>query len=312
MRALLALVWLPLCVSLGGCDSKATASDPPTGGVRAEQKSKEFESCGTSSHCADDLRCFDNVCQRPAHSAVGDYYAAVGRNALAANDAAAAVAAYATALGHYDSEKIPVPPALDCEYGAALAANRSNKESAELGARVLHRCILAVPPASSMRTRAMTSLALLGEVGLDPLLIGGPKLADAYLTKGAVKPSTDKLAVSVSASPPPAKTMPLVEGKVAEPDVKAALVACWNQLHDATKRQDVALAVTIGMKGGFVQGEYEDDPVRFVLKIDPPVALPAGSPEAAADACVRAVMEPAIKSLKIAEAFTTKLTITVK
>ncbi len=305
MRATLALLLLVV-----GCDSKATASDPPTGGVRAEQKSKEFESCGTSAHCADDLRCFDQVCQRPARSAVGDYYAAVGRNALANGDAPGAVTAYATALGHYDSEKIPVPPALDCEYGAALAAGRSNKENAELGARVLHRCVLAVPPASSMRTRAMGSLALLGEVGLDPLLIGGPKLADAYLVKGPSKPATDKLAVSVSAAPAPAKTMPLIEGKVAEADVKTALVACWNQFHDAAKKD--VLAVTMGLKGGFVQGEYEDDPVRFVLKFEPPIALPAGSPEAAADACVRGVMEPAIKSLKIAEAFTTKLTITVK
>lgn len=303
--ATLALVWLAV-----GCDSKATASDPQTGGIRAEQKSKEFESCGTSAHCADDLRCFDNVCQRAARSAVGDYFAAVGRNALANGNAADAVAAYAEALTHYDNEKIPVPPALDCEYGAALAAGRSNKENAELAARVLHRCVLAVPPASSMRTRAMNSLALLGEVGLDPLLIGGPKLADAYLTKGPTKPSTDKLAVTLSATPVPAKTMPLLEGKVAEPDVKRALVACWSQLHDASKKD--TMAVTIGMKGGFVQGEYEDDPVRFVLKFEPPVPVPAGSPEAAADSCVRAIMEPAIKSLKIAEAFTTKLTITVK
>ncbi|MFN0249535.1 MAG: hypothetical protein ACKV2T_21805 [Kofleriaceae bacterium] len=304
MRATLVLLSLVV-----GCDSKATASDPPTGGVRAEQKSKEFESCGTSAHCADDLRCFDQMCQRPARSAVGDYYAALGRNALTNGKAADAVAAYATALTHYDAEKIPVPPALDCEYGAALAAGRSNKENAELGARVLHRCILAVPPASSMRTRAMSSLALLGDVGLDPLLIGGPKLADAYL-KGPVKPTTDKLVVTISAVPPPTKTMPLLEGKVAEPDVKAALIACWGQFHEAAKRD--VLSATIGMKGGFVQGEYEDDPVRYVLKFEPPIALPAGSPEAVADTCVRQIMEPAIKGMKINEAFTTKLTITVK
>lgn len=305
MRGTLALLLLAL-----GCDSRATASDPQTGGIRAEQRSKEFESCGTSAHCADDLRCFDSMCQRPARSAVGDYYAAVGRNALANGKAEDAVTAYATALTHYDAEKIPLPPALDCEYGAALAAGRRNKENAELGARVLHRCVLAVPPASSMRTRAMGSLALLGEVGLDPLLIGGPKLADAYLTKDPTKPATDKLAVTVSAVPPPAKTLPLIEGKVAEPDIKTALLACWNQFHLNAKKDE--LSVTIGMKGSFVRGEYEDDPLRFVLKYEPPVALPAGSPQAAADGCVRGVMEPAIKSLKISESFTTKLTITVK
>ncbi len=300
---------LALLVLVVGCDSKATASDPPTGGVRAEQKSKEFESCGTSAHCADDLRCFDQVCQRPARSAVGDYYAAVGRNALANNKAADAVDAYATALTHYDAEKIPVPPALDCEYGAALAAGRSNKENAELGARVLHRCVLAVPPASSMRARAMSSLALLGEVGLDPLLIGGPKLADAYL-KGPVKPTTDKLVVTASLSPAPTKTTPIIEALFAEPDLKSALIACWSQYNEASKKE--ALSATIGFKGAFQRGEYEDDPVRFVLKFEAPLGLPAGSPEATADACVRGIVEPAIKGLKIAEAFTTKLTITVK
>ena len=155
----------------------------------------------------------------------------------------------------------------------------------------------------------MSSLALLGEVGLDPLLIGGPKLADAYL-KGPVKPTTDKLSVTLSANPAPTKTTPLLEGKVAEADVKAALIACWSQYNEAAKKD--VLTSTIGLKGGFQQGEYEDDPVRFVLKFEAPLPLPAGSPEATADACVRGVMEPAIKSLKIAEAFTTKLTITVK
>ncbi|MGE0397951.1 MAG: hypothetical protein AB7T06_14725 [Kofleriaceae bacterium] len=301
---------LALLLLAAGCDSKATASDPPTGGIRAEQKSKEFESCGTSAHCADDLRCFDQMCQRAARSALGDYFAAVGRNALAQGKAPEAVAAYAVALTHYDNEKIPVPPALDCEYGAALAAGRSNKENAELGARVLHRCVLAVPPASSMRTRAMNSLALLDEVGLDPLLIGGPKLADTYLTKDPQRPALDKLAVTVSANPAPAKTLPLIEAKVAEPDVKRALLACWRELNEASKKD--AMTVSISMKGSFVRGEYEDDPLRFVLKFEPPVPVPAGSPEEGADTCVRAIMEPAIKSLKIAESFNTKLTITVK
>src|SRR5512143_3204393 len=70
--AFLALV-LAGTSTLVGCDSRAKASDP---GVRAESKSKEYESCGASMHCQDDLRCFDNVCRRGARSNVGDYYAA--------------------------------------------------------------------------------------------------------------------------------------------------------------------------------------------------------------------------------------------
>ena len=57
----------------------------------------------------------------------------------------AAIDSYNRALGHYDSEKIGLPPDVDCAYGAALAAGKQKKEHAELAARVLHRCILAVP-----------------------------------------------------------------------------------------------------------------------------------------------------------------------
>ena len=67
---------LAVVAAFAGCDSRAKASDPQGG--RAESKSKEYESCGASMHCQDDLRCFDNVCRRTARSAVGDYFAALG------------------------------------------------------------------------------------------------------------------------------------------------------------------------------------------------------------------------------------------
>src|SRR6185312_12864035 len=138
MRVRIAIVLLALAC---GCDSRAKASDPA--GSRGEQKSKEYETCGSSAACADELRCFDHVCKRAARSVVGDYFAALGAAARKKGDVEQAIDAYTRALGHYDTEKVPLPPDVDCAYGAALADAPSNKEHAELGARVLHRCLLA-------------------------------------------------------------------------------------------------------------------------------------------------------------------------
>ena len=293
-----------------GCDSKATASDPQSAGPRPERLSKEYESCGATMHCADPLRCIGNECMRTSRSVVGDYLGTVGYLQSTRNDHAAAIASYASALAQYDAEKIPLPPDVDCAYGAALAHGRANKENAELAARVLHRCLLATPVGSKARWGAFGSLAELGmESGLDPVRLGASKTADVYLTKGPQRPSTDKLAVSVTATPQPAKSFSLITEKLTEADIKNALLACWDQFHTAAKKD--TLSATIGFKAGYIAAEYEDEPGRYVLKFDPPVALPPG-PEATADACVRNIVEPAVKTLKIAEGFTTKLTVTVK
>lgn len=304
MRALLAVA-----LAVIGCDSRATASDPSAG--RAEQKSKEYETCSASLQCQDELRCFDHMCRRIARSTVGDYYAAAGALARGKGDLEAAIADYAQALGHYDAEKVALPPDVDCAYGATLAAAKAKKEHAELGARVLHRCVLAVPVGSRLREQALAELAGLAEVGLDPVLLGAAKLADLYLTKGPTRPATDKLTVTVTPSPAPAgKSYALIPEKINEADIHGALVACWEAYSNASKKD--AMAVTIGVKVSYIASEYEDEPGTFVVKLEPPVALPVGSPEAAADGCVRQILEPAIKSLKITDAFTTKLAVTVK
>jgi len=291
-----------------GCDSRATASDPAG---RADQKSREYESCSASVQCQDDQRCFDHACRRTARSTVGDYYAASGALARGKGDLEAAIAAYAQALGHYDAEKVALPPDIDCAYGATLAAAKARKEHAELGARVLHRCVLAVPVGSRLREQALAELAGLADAGLDPVLLGANKLADLYLTKGPARPASDKLTVAVTANPMPAgKTYGLIPDKLAEADLRAALVACWDAYSTAAHKD--TLAVSLGIKATYVASEYEDEAGTFSVKLDPPGALPAGSPDAAADACVRQVVEPAVKTLKIADAFATKLTVTIK
>jgi len=302
MRALLIAA-----LALAACDPRAAASDP----AGSHQKSKEYETCGASAQCSDELRCFDHACRRTARSVVGDYYAAAGARARAKGDLETAIAAYAQALGHYDAEKIALPPDVDCAYGAALAAARTNKEHAELGARVLHRCVLAVPAASRLREQALAELAALGEAGLDPVLLGAGKLADLYLTKAPLRPATDKLTVSVTPTPMPAgKSYPQIPDKLNEAELHRALVACWEAYSTQTRKD--ALAVTIGLKSIYAPSEYEDEPGTFSVKLDPPVALPAGSPDAAADACVRQIVEPAIKAVKLSDAFTTRLAITIK
>jgi hypothetical protein len=316
LRAMRVSLGVCLCISVAaavlaaGCDSKATASDPQGGAVKPEQKSRELESCGASLHCADNLRCFDQVCRRTARSTVGDYYAAAGAIARGKGELEPAIAAYAQALGQYSAEKLEVPPDIDCAYGATLAAGRAKRENAELGARVLHRCVLAVPSASALRAQAMASLALLGESGLDPLALGGGKLADTYLTKAPQKPSSDKLTVSASASPATgSKSYALVSAKLLDPELKGPLVACWDAYGAASKKD--TLAVTLPIKVGYVSSEYEDEAGSWYTKLGPaPSSL--GGPEAAADACVRGVVEPALKTLKFVDGFDTKVTITIR
>jgi hypothetical protein len=262
-------------------------------------------------HCQDELRCFDHTCRRSARSTVGDYYAALGVQLRGRGELTGAVDAFNKALGHYDSEKIALPPDIDCEYGATLTTARAKKEQAELAARVLHRCVLAVPSGSVLRDRALADLALLTDSGLDPLALGRTQLADVYLTRAAQKPTSDKLSVTVTANPAVAKkTYALIPDRLAQPDMKAALVACWESYSQATRKE--ALSVTIGVASKYYPSEYEDEPGKYTTKIEPAVTLPAG-PDASADQCVRAAVEPAIKAITgIRDGFATKLTITVK
>ncbi len=306
-RSLVAIAML--AGGLTGCDPRAKAADPP--GARAEAKSKEYESCGASMHCQDDLRCFGNMCRRIVRSTVGDYYAALGAASKLRGELELAIDSYNKALGHYDSEKVALPPDLDCAYGATLTAAKANKEHAELAARVLHRCVLAVPVGSALRDGALAELANLTEAGLDPLALGRSQLADVYLTRAAQKPASDKLQVTVT--PVPAvdkKTFPMVTERLAQPDIKAAMVACWEAYNQATKKD--ALTVGLPIKWAYLAPEFDDEAGKFLFKMDPSAGVAPG-PELTADQCARAAVEPALKGLTtVRDAFATKLTITIK
>jgi hypothetical protein len=90
---------------------------------------------------------------------------------------------------------------------------------------------------------------------------------------------------------------------------KTALISCWEAYNSASKKD--AMAVTIGVKSGYAASEYEDEAGVWVLKLDTPTAT-AGTPEQAADACVRQILEPSLKAAKLAEAFNSKVTVTLK
>ena len=293
------LGWIILV--LAACDSRAKGADP-----RGDNLSKEYESCSASSDCEDKLRCFEHACRRVERNTVGDYFAALGASLLAKNDPAGAISAYEQAVGHYEQK---APPDVDCAYGVALAAGRAKKDNAELGARVLHRCLNAVP-GGVLRDRALAGLALLNDSGLDPLLLGTTTLADVYLKLAPAPPPTPSdHAVAVQASPPvTAAGFQVFPDKIASAELHGALNACWDAYHKAANKD--AMVVTLPIRAAYIPSQYEDESGSFAFAIDATPGL-AGA-DAAADACVRAAVTEPLKDLPIQAGFATKLTITVK
>lgn len=298
------LCLLLICVSAAACDSRATASGA---GESAAPKrlSAELESCGTTSHCAEGLRCWERVCMREARSTLGDYHAARGARALAAGDAAAAIAAYGQSVAAYDHDKLKAPPDVECAFGGALARVRGSKEEAERAAAALHRCLLAVPVSVPLRAQALLALADLESAGLDPAQIARTEEARVYLTQAPSAPSTDKLTVTVTADPPPkGRSYALIPERLAQPDARAALVACWEKNFAASQAK--ALDAKVGLEVKYRPSEYDDEPGTFAQVW----SNPAGGGDA--QACVRAALEPLIAPLKLRDAFAATLTVSIK
>ncbi len=317
MSRAISTLWFAACapllasaLALIGCDARATSTDPQAAAPRAEQKSREFESCSATVHCADGLRCFEQSCRRTVRSTVGDYQAALGAAQRAKGKHAEAVAAYADALARYEADKVEVPTDLDCAYGSALATGTIKKEQAELAARVLHRCLMAVPMGSALYTQALADLTNLAEAGLEPASLAKAQAADVYLTKAPAKKGAEAVVVTASANPmPSAKTFPLVLAEIAKPELRGALVACW-QAHQATTQKE-ELVVTLAMRSKYVS-EYEDEPGVLTVSLEPASSAASGSPAAAADECVKTALEPVKKTAGFKDSVNTKLTVTLK
>ncbi len=298
-------VMVMACASLAiaACDTPAQPSAAVAGpNADPERLSREHESCGATLHCAEGLRCFAEACARTNRSTVGDYGAALGDRLREGGDLPGALAAYADALKRYDAEKLEVPVDLECGYGSALAASRTNKEHAELAARVLHRCINGSPAGSPGRKQALREMAALGEVGLDPAHLSTTEPADVYLSGAPAQPRTDALAVTVAASPEPRKGWPEIKAELEAG--RAGLVACWEAHFGATKQAVMTVAVPI--KSTYKDSGYDDEPGYHASAVDPKAAPPAS----AAEGCVRDAVGAVFKTAK--GELSTTVTVTVK
>jgi hypothetical protein len=297
---------LPLAL-LAACDARATTAAAP---ARADLKSREHESCAATIDCQDGLRCFERACRRTNRSTLGDFHAALAAQQHRAGQHDAAYATYAEAVSRYGSENLEVPAEIECAYGRALLAGKSNPERAELAARKAHRCYWTSPAGGPLRAEALAVFAGLYDAGLDPAHVASEKAADKFLTRAAAAPDTARLAVGVVADPTPTgKSWPAVSARLSGADLKGPLVACWEKYYAAAHKP--ALAVSFGLKSRFVENPDYEDEGRWTVSLEPAQAL--GGPEAAADACVRAVVEPVMKKAEgVRDSFQTRVTLTIQ
>lgn len=281
-----------LALFVCACDTRAQPAAAAAGGpvLDPDRMSKELETCGRTADCAEGLRCFEATCQRTDRQIAGDYQAALGANKRDGGDIAGALEAYAEAVKAYDGKP---PVDIDCAYGSVLADERTDKEKAELAARVLHRCVEASPAGSPMRELALREIAELDSVGFDPVHLAKAEPADVYLSRAAAAPKTANLAVTVAASPEPpasAKSWAAVQD-----GIKAArdpLVACW-QVGFSTSHQ-AALTVGVPVKSSYHDSGYDDEPGYYTIVVDPKAAPPAND----AERCVREAVGNVLKAVK--------------
>ncbi len=278
--------------AMSGCDAKANSSDQ--GGSGKAQQSREYESCSSSRQCGAGLRCADMVCRSERTSILGDFHAAAAEVALEDNDNKRAIAQYTEAVNQYKAADLEVPLALYCAQGHALTLERKNAEYADLAARVLHRCALGTPNGSALRTRALEDLALLLEVGLDPLLLA-QEPGDHYMTKKPMRPERDDVKVkAVSSISTSSRSYDAWITELQSPATREKLLPCWDKYSEDSGES--TLSVTLDFKHRFVQGIYEEQDGYKLSVGDAPAA---GDPATvAAAACVHGVIEPMAKEFR--------------
>jgi hypothetical protein len=286
---------------LAACDTRAQPSPAAAGAADPDRLSAEHETCGTTLHCAEGLRCFDSTCRRTDRSLLGDYHAALGARARDDGDLPAAAAAYGEALKRYGVEKLSVPVDIECAYGGVLATKPPDKESAELAARVLHRCVAGAPAGSDLRQQALRQAAALHAEGFDPEHLLRAEPADVYLSRAPSRPKTDDLKVGVTANPvPTARSWPATVAAIE--GARAALVACWEQ------QKAASIAVPVPMSSAYKDSGYDDEPGYYVTGVDPKAAGPANDLER----CVRDAVGPAVKGVKGGGSWAAIVTVTVQ
>ena len=295
----------------GGCDARVPAT--AAGGVSAASAaggSLAFETCAASRDCDAGLRCLDGECRSTMRSVLGDLHAASGAAALRRGGSDLAIAAYAEAIARYDADGVTTPAEVDCGYGQALLSVKDKPDRAELAAKVLHRCLLATPPASRLRETALAGLADLLPLGLDPAQVQKSTPADLYITRPSAAPalaSTGPVEISITSDPPPpARTAQVLTARLAQPDVDAALRACWTTWAGVTKQR--ALSVPLPVRSKSLPRDYDEDPTRYAFIVEPIISTT--SPDGLATTCVRTAIESATKKgLDLRDAVTGRLVV---
>lgn len=270
-----------------GCEATAQRE----GGVASGRLSAEHESCSATSDCEEPLRCLDSVCRRAARTDVGDYHLAAGERSLSRGEVEQAVKQLREAERQYKNEKLDVPPEVNCALGSALTRMRQDPVMGEEAAAKLHRCLGALPDgSSSQRRRALGDIAILGEVGFDPVHLGSAEVADRYLTRAPSKPPLERLEVTPKAAKPSSrdtfeKWMATLSGE----EVKAAVAPCWSTWWKATKEKE--LVVELPWRYRFYMHPEEKAYVKGLLKVES--YKPASDPNlAAAQKCVEEALTP--------------------
>lgn len=267
-----------------GCEAKAQH------GISSDRLSAKWESCAATSDCVDPLRCIDEVCRDAKRTDVGDYLLASGKAALSRGEIDFAVAQLTGAERQYTNEKLEVPADVYCALGAALVELRRDQTKAEEAARRLHRCLQGLPDGSKLRDYALSRLALLGEVGFDPVHLQGKEVSDRYLTKAPRKPPTAELTITATGSPA-SKRKSYGEwiAALSGPEVKAALVPCYEAWWKATRKKE--LSVVVPFKYRFHLDPDDEALDRGILKVDK-IKPSADANVAAATQCAATALAP--------------------
>ncbi len=273
-----------MVATLMGCDSSARSK----GGELAlgpEGESIAYESCSTTADCEGELRCIDLLCIDKNRSRLGDFYAASGRRALGTGDTEMAAKAYNSAVTQYEKEKLAPPLDVLCEQGVALAAGREDQQLAEAGARILHKCVLAVPGGGRLARQAYDALASLGEAGLDENVIARSEPGDLYMSGEALQPDLNNLKLSVQPQGKKNKKRGFAALVTAleAPGSKQAFGSCWQSYWKKSKQ--ATLRVEIPFEYHFILDEDDESGDKAVLKIGERQA-PGDANLAAAGLCI--------------------------
>lgn len=280
----------PAFLATSGCDTAAKSVVPMA--EPATIRSEVYETCAATDDCVEPLRCVDETCLLDSRSRLGDYHAAAGRRALAQGELEDAAKFYNQAVTEYEKDKRTPPADLFCEQGVALTAARDDRQMGEAAARVLHRCLLGVPPGSAFAQRALDSLAVLSEVGLDATLLARAEPADLYLTGQPAAPDLSglKLKVSVDGSSRKKSIASLVT-VLGDGAAMSKFAPCWLAHWKKTKVPLLKVEVPLDYRFRL----DEDDEARDKAIIE--AGSDSGTSEA--DKCVgRAALEIAMEAAK--------------